>query len=800
MGKNNKETKTTNLIILITFLCIVFLTIGFSAIEYVLNVRDINAVIRIEKDIRITNLRKMSELNNATSTAEDFNYDFITSSISLPNSNSSITYDIEITNIGNVEMGLTDITGLPSNLEYTVTGYTMEAALCDDIDNTKCSLGSVTTIHLTIGYGENGYNELNTNYNLNLTFVFEEMLYTARIGSQYYLTIQEAIDASPTDGTETTIVLLKNVYQRIQIWRGNNIVLDMPNLVLHNKEFVAGSVGDPVVEIFGARDKQHKNSDNTSNVGTAIFKMINGSIITEANQGAINVELGGSFIMTGGSIIASGNRQAVFVKAGATANISGTSYLNATAEIDTSTNPPNYRATVQNKEGTLTITGGTIEASGPNGIALTSESTTTIGTKDGTVSTTTPSFISTDTGIYVKSNTTFNFYDGIAKGKAKAFTDENEIDDIETGYDIAHSGEIIESEEYHTAFLGQTVLITFDPNGGTLPASELTRNVAIGSAIGPLPVPTYIGHELIGWYNSNNQLVQPGTIINAADTLTASWKESAVAINVNNNTEYTSLQAAINAAPANTKITIQLLKNTSEKITIGANKNIEFDFGSYILSNTGSVDVITNNGTLSIISGTLKNTGTKSVIVNNKILTISGGTIDTSSANASAINNTAGATLEITGGSITATGLRQAIYDTGGVVRISGSVILSSKAKVESGKPRATVQSDSASSNIYITGGTIISTATNGIAVTNKGTLTIGTEDGNISTTSPVIRGTGKGVYSTSTLYIYDGILESISTPLDGTTTAIEANSTPATGTENIDGQTYNTWYLQSTS
>ena len=47
MGKNNKETKLTNLIILITFLCIVFLTIGFSAIEYVLNVRDINAVIRI---------------------------------------------------------------------------------------------------------------------------------------------------------------------------------------------------------------------------------------------------------------------------------------------------------------------------------------------------------------------------------------------------------------------------------------------------------------------------------------------------------------------------------------------------------------------------------------------------------------------------------------------------------------------------------------------------------------------------------------------------------------------------------
>ena len=792
-----KSRKIINISTLSVLICILLLTIGFSAPNAVLELNGISATVLEYSDIRITDIKVSDRTNGATNTVVDFGIDKVVSDITLPNANSTITYDITITNLGNVEMGIKTITGLPSNLEYVVTGYTMEAALCDDNNNSKCTLGSVTTIHLTIGYGENGYNGTTTNYNINLTLDFEEMLYTARIGSQYYLTIQDAIDAAPTDGTETTIVLLKNVYQRIKIWRGNNIVLDMPNLVLHNKEFT-DNIGDPVVEIFGARDKAHSNND-TSTVGTAIFKMINGSIITDANQGAVNVELGGSFIMTGGSSLASGNRQALYIKTGGTAEISGTSHLRATAE-PVLTGNVNYRGTVHNVGGTLTITGGTIEAAGTNGIALTSESTTTIGTKDGTVGTTTPSFISKDTGVYIKTGTTFNFYDGVVKGITNAFNDESKISDIETGYDIAHSGETIENEEYHTAFLGETVTITFDPNGGTLSSSELTRQVATGSAIGPLPVPTYVGYDLVGWYDSNNQLVQPGTIIAAADILTARWKEATVATIVSTGESYSSLTAAINAAPANTKTTIQLLKNTSEKITIGSNKNIEFDFGSYTLNNTGNTDVITNNGTLSIISGTFKNTGTKSVIVNNKTMTMTGGTINTSSTSASAINNTSGATLEITGGTITATGARQAVYDTGGTVRISGTTVLSSTAKVESGKPRATVQSESASSNIYITGGTIISTATNGIAVTNKGTLTIGTEDGNISTTSPVIRGTGKGVYSTSTLYIYDGILQSITTPLDGTTTAIEANSTPASGTTTIGNQTYNTWYLQSTS
>ena len=808
---NKKKTIKHNfdamkLLPLIMAVIVIFVTLGYATVSDNLSVVGGKAFVRIDKNIRLTDFNLDSTANNATSSYEKYSYKNAYSTITLPNSNSSVTYNVSVTNIGNAEMGIKTITGLPSNLKYTLNGYNLETSLCDSNNNSKCTLGSVTTFQITIEYDENGYDGINTLYNLDLEFEFEEMLYTARIGQTKYLTIQDAIDAAPTDGTETTIVLLKNVYQRIQIWRGNNIVLDMANLVLHNKEFVMtnNNSGDPVVEIFGARDKQHKASDNTSNVGLAIFKMINGTIITEANQSAINVELGGSFIMTGGSILCSGNRQAVYVKSGASANISGTAYLRATAEPAPAANPPNYRATVHNAGGTLVITGGTFEAIGTNGIALTSDATTTIGTEDGTVSTTTPVFIAETTGMYITSGTTFNFYDGIAKGKVNAIINENEIDDIETGYNIVYSGETINGNSYLTAYLGHnSVTLTFNPDQGSV--SETTRNVVPGEPVGPLPTPVRQGYDFDYWYDSSGNPVGPTSTISANEVYTAHWTAAAVArINLGNGnySEYSTLAAAIAGAPNNTQTVIEILKNVSEKVTIASNKNIVFDFNSYTLSNPGTGDVIvTNNGTLELRSGTITTSASKEAIANNGTFTMTGGTIRTSSNNASAVNNNAGGTMSMSSGSIIATGARQAIYDDGGTVTISGDASLTSAAKFESGKPRATVQANNASSVITILGGTIVSTHASGIAVTNLGTVTIGAVGGGIDITTPVLRANGKSIYSTGTLNIYDGILQcKTTTIIDGTITNSEPNTQPNTsGSVQINGTTFNTWYLEST-
>lgn len=177
MNKNYKK-KNIKVVPLFSFLVcffVLFLSVGFATFQVSLDINDINAIIRVQKDIRITGISLVNSENNAISGYEDYNINSINSSISLPNSNSSITYDIIITNIGNVEMGISNITGLPSNLEYSINNYNLKEKLCDNSNNTICKLGSVSTLSITIGYANNGYNSGNTNYQINMNFAFERI-------------------------------------------------------------------------------------------------------------------------------------------------------------------------------------------------------------------------------------------------------------------------------------------------------------------------------------------------------------------------------------------------------------------------------------------------------------------------------------------------------------------------------------------------------------------------------------------------------------------------------------------------
>ena len=159
----------------LVMICILTLTAGFSAFQQNLTISQINAMIRVRKDIRITSISSSSPVSSATSYDEEYNVSNFTSTLSLPNSNSTITYDVVITNIGTVDMGILDITGLPSNLTYSISNYTLKNTLCADRDSTECNSGSVTTLHITIGYAENGYNSSSTTYNIEMDFDFEQV-------------------------------------------------------------------------------------------------------------------------------------------------------------------------------------------------------------------------------------------------------------------------------------------------------------------------------------------------------------------------------------------------------------------------------------------------------------------------------------------------------------------------------------------------------------------------------------------------------------------------------------------------
>lgn len=146
--------------------------IAYSAFSQNLAINNITSSIRVVRNIRITDI-SVSNYSNGVVSMEDYNINNISTNIVLPNSDSYITYKIEITNIGNTEMGILNITGLPSNLEITPGIDEIKSnKICDS--SNKCSLGIVSDLFLTIKYKNGMYNASNTTYDFALDFDFKE--------------------------------------------------------------------------------------------------------------------------------------------------------------------------------------------------------------------------------------------------------------------------------------------------------------------------------------------------------------------------------------------------------------------------------------------------------------------------------------------------------------------------------------------------------------------------------------------------------------------------------------------------
>ena len=736
----NKNINLVNIIPTITLIVICILTVAYAAFSNNLAINDIGATVRVQEIIRVTGVTVTNPVSNAISNYEDYNINNINSSVTLPNSDSKITYEVQITNYGNTEMIVKDITGLPENLKYTLdtNNYQLQEVICDDNDHIKCTLGAVKTIYITVEYKTpQSYDSTNITFPFTMNFTFESANKVAQIDNVLYDTLQKAINAVPTDNTVTTIKLLKNTSEIITVASNKNIVFNFGNHVLSNNG------NNPVVE----------------NNGTITFT--NGTITSNApTNGAFNNNATGKITISGGSIIVTGGRQALYNNNGV-AEITGDAYLSSAAT---------ERAAVQNlADGTMTITGGTIVSTGSSGVV--NAGTLTIGIENGNITKETPIIQGVAYGVNATAD--YSFYDGTLKGRTQAFNDITYITNKETGYEVASSEETINDQKYRTAFLAITSAVTFNPNGGIV--SESSRNIEKGQKIGTLPIPTRVGYEHTGWFTAANggTQIDENTIINNDVTYYAHWIEADFAMI--GDTKYETLQAAINDVPNNVETTIKLLRNTAENVTVSKNKNIIFDFQTYTLSNAKSTAVIENSGTIKIINGNI-----------------------TSNASTGTINNNSGGRIIVSGGSIIATGTRQAIYNnSGGTVEITGDAYLSSTA---AGKPtgsnmeRATVQ-NLAGGTLIITGGTVV--GVNQQAVSNEGTLTVGTNDGTINAQTPVIMGKTYGLKNASTFNFYDGIIKGITGAISGTITNQETNSQIVNGTETINGKTYKTQHLE---
>ena len=157
-------------IIFLIIFTVFYVTVGFSSLSSNLILSDILSSFRIQKEIRITDFYVTSSSNNGSTTYYEYNYDRITTDIVLPNQNSTVTYILEVTNLGSFIAQIEDITGLPSNITYELNNYTLGDDICDN--SNRCKNGVTKEISITFKYKNNGYNSSNPNGEYNITAIF----------------------------------------------------------------------------------------------------------------------------------------------------------------------------------------------------------------------------------------------------------------------------------------------------------------------------------------------------------------------------------------------------------------------------------------------------------------------------------------------------------------------------------------------------------------------------------------------------------------------------------------------------
>lgn len=568
----------------------------------------------------------------------------------------------------------------------------------------------------------------------------------AEVNGNYYKTIQAAINTVEKNNIEATVRLLKDTNEYVIIAAGQNIYLNLQDFTISN---VAS------------------NKNVIKNYGT--LKITNGTITSNASSGAVDIESNANFTMTGGKIIATGERQAIYNNNG-TVTISGDTYLSSTTTA---------RATVQNLiNGTVYIQGGTIISTGSD--AVQNAGNMTIGIKDDNISDY-PYIRGIQYGI--KNAAPIYYYDGVIIGKTAAIESDNKILETEDGYSATHTEEIIDNIKYDKLILNsESCTINLNANGGIV--NQKIINKIKGQQVGNLPEPTRTDFVFDGWYTSRDggTKITPETIVEDSVTYYAHW----IAIYPNSvqmgNKAYDSLQVAINSAPRNTETTITLLEDITTVFRVSDTKNIIIDLNGHTL----------NNGMT-----TYKGTG---AIENEGILKLMNGNITSTDAQSAAINNILGY-LYIENVNISATGEKQAIYVKSGTAEISSNSYITSETEgateVESiaNLERGTITC-MPEGTVIVKGGTIVNTKQH--AISNLGTVIIGTNDNEITSSTPVIMGYVNGVYNLGTVEFYDGIVKGISNPFSSLVSVTAPNSKTISGTELIDNYIYKTEHLET--
>ncbi len=340
-----------------------------------------------------------------------------------------------------------------------------------------------------------------------------------------------------------------------------------------------------------------------------------------------------------------------------------------------------------------------------------------------------------------------------------------------------------------TVSIENTKTVTLDTNGKTITRTKTITNNGTLTITGTGKIITTLAIDLI---KNNGTLTIEGEC-ELTKTDDTSFGNGVIFgngnLNITANAKISSsTDIAIRQNSSNTnKINISAgtINGSSEIYSSEANiTGGTFTANNVAISNQGTGKINISNATISVENYyTITNASTGTINIGDEAK-ISGGTLAT-------LYNIEEGTINISGGTITAP--NTGIDSNKGEINITGGTITADSRGVL----------DRSDTTINITGGSI-NAGSYGIDIGSNGKLTLGSNDGSVSKTSPVIIGDSCAIYfssSTATCEFYDGILKGTNknTIISGGTPILPTGYEIVNGTETISGKTYYTAYLMLT-
>lgn len=326
---------------------ILSINIGFSAYSGNMSVDEITALVRPNKDVRLTSVLVADITNDAVVTALEYSVDSIASNITMPDANSTISYDIGIKNYGMIEVGISEI-NIPDNLkdilEVTIVDYELGTKLRDKDNKCEtsvdgCKLAMDRTITLKVEYKDGVYNSNKTTFdNFKVEFKFV---------NAYKVTYTGFTMSNPSTNIDDNTILhgqtfKKNIgeHQALTVKIGGVVTTNYS--IDNNNNLTVPNVTDNLEIIITEIQISVKlNVTNATDNTTIKYKVNNGSIQTTSNPLNIQVPKGSSVEVT--EIATSGNSPYFVSQSRNYSNISSTIDESVTLDsyytVELNTNP-----------------------------------------------------------------------------------------------------------------------------------------------------------------------------------------------------------------------------------------------------------------------------------------------------------------------------------------------------------------------------------------------------------------------------------------------------------------------------